>query len=143
MQGSSAVLTECCALRTQESRIHGRGCFAGTAIPCGQIIVEYVGELIDYVEAVRRGVRASQDYSEYVLEVNGDVFIDGARGGNQSRFINHCCEPNCELQRVGNRAFFVAKRPISEGEELTIDYSFDVTLREPCFCGARNCRGYM
>jgi len=143
MQTSSAVLTKCCAIRTQESKIHGLGCFAGSAIPCGQVIVEYVGEVIDHAEAVRRGVKISQDFSEYILEVSNDVYIDGSHGGNESRFINHCCEPNCRLRRVGDRVFFVAGRPISEGEELTIDYAFDTVVREPCSCGARNCRGYM
>lgn len=143
MQGSSAVLAECCALRTQESTIHGMGCFAVSAIPCGQVIVEYVGELIDRGEAVRRSVRTSPDYSEYVMEAGDGLFIDGLHSGNESRFINHCCEPNCRLRRVGGRVFFVAGRSISEGEELTIDYAFDASLREPCSCGARNCRGYM
>ena len=43
-------------------------------------------------------------------------------------------------------AFFACK-PIQPGEELTFDYHIEVPpdncVREPCHCGADNCRGYL
>jgi hypothetical protein len=48
--------------------------------------------------------------------------IDGARGGNSARWLNHCCEPNCEAVQEGSRVFIRAIADIMAGEELSIDY---------------------
>lgn len=29
----------------------------------------------------------------------GDEVIDATRQGSDARFINHCCTPNCEMQK--------------------------------------------
>jgi histone-lysine N-methyltransferase SETD2 len=34
-----------------------------------------------------------------VLQVKSDAVIDLRRKGNLSRFINHSCRPNCEIQK--------------------------------------------
>ena len=39
------------------------------------------------------------DHDFYIMELDQGFFVDGKRRGNDSRFINHSCEPNCELQR--------------------------------------------
>ena len=131
------------SIKVDKSKIHGTGCYATTAIPRGQIVTEYVGELIDYAEAVRRNDKTHRNYSEYILEVKKNLFIDAARFENQARYINHSCEPNCIIKTIKNRAFIVSIRPIAPGEELTYDYMYDIECREPCFCGAPACRGYM
>jgi uncharacterized protein len=127
----------------QRSPIHGTGCFASSEIHPGEVIVEYVGEKINREEAVKRDIRSSPAYSEYILEINPDTFIDGKITGNFSRFINHSCDPNCQIWRVETHALIVASRRISFGEELTMDYSFDLAYRQPCRCGSKNCRGFI
>jgi hypothetical protein len=39
------------------------------------------------------------------------------------------------------RAWWVAKRDIPVGEEITYDYAFAAEVAEPCACGAGTCRG--
>ena len=71
------------------------------------------------------------------------------RCGSAARFVNHCCEPNCETRLVtvaGTRRIVVyAKRLILPGEELAYDYKFplDDQYQIPCHCGAKRCRGRM
>jgi SET domain-containing protein len=123
------------------SAIHGRGAYAATDIPAGEVVVEYLGERIGRAEAVARDDPASPRFSPYILEVSEDLYLDGATGGNEARFVNHACEPNCRVRVVGERAFFVAARDIAAGEELTIDYAFDPPASVPCRCGTPACRG--
>ena len=127
----------------RKSRIHGFGCFSMSLIPEMTLIAEYIGEVIDIDEAIRRNDRSSKDYSHYILTIDERLFIDGAHAGNKSRFINHSCQPNCGVLRVETRAFIVARRTIVCWEEFTIDYDYDVNVREPCSCGAPKCRGYI
>ena len=131
------------SIQVDKSKIHGLGCYATSPIPRGQIVAEYIGELIDSAEAVRRNDKQHPSYSEYILQVKKDLFIDAARLGNESRFINHSCDPNCILKTMKKRAFIVALRTIAPGEELTYDYMYDPRYREPCSCGAKTCRGYI
>ena len=70
-------------------------------------------------------------------------------GGNDARYINHSCDPNCEALDKGGRIFIHAMRTIRRGEELNYDYQFAApgritkTLREfyVCHCGTKKCRG--
>ncbi len=130
-------------LLAQESPIHGLGCFALRDIPEGSTISEYTGEVIDLAEAIRRNDESSADYSELIIEVDDEHFLDGARAGNVSIFINHSCEANCYIEIIKGRPFFVALRTISAGEEVTLDYDYDAGLRESCSCGSVDCRGHM
>ena len=131
------------SLYVAQSKIHGHGCFSASRISPGAIIGEFVGERIDLKEALRRNDKCSDLYSDYILEVEDDLFIDGAKWNNPIRFINHGCEPNCEVIVVKRRAFFKAITTISAGDEVTLDYCFDADVREPCACGARSCKGFI
>ncbi|CAL1543821.1 unnamed protein product, partial [Lymnaea stagnalis] len=116
----------------------------------GTFIMEYVGELLDYEEFVRR----TKQYSKaglkhhYFMALNADEVVDATLRGNISRFINHSCDPNCETQKwtVNGelRVGFFTRKEIKKGEELTFDYQFE-HYGEPqkCYCGADNCRGYI
>jgi len=77
--------------------------------------------------------------------------VDAGVGGNESRFINHSCEPNCEATIEDGRIFIETLRGIKVGEELTYDYQL-VTSGRPtkaerakyaCRCGSKDCRGTM
>lgn len=81
---------------------------------------------------------------------NGDV-IDAGTGGNDSRWINHSCAPNCETEEEDNRIFVYALRSLKRGEELFYDYRIEPAERRTkklekefaCLCGADKCRGTM
>src|SRR5438874_1789490 len=81
---------------------------------------------------------------------SGEV-INPEIGGNEARWINHCCDPNCEAIEEDDRIFIYALRDIEPGQELFYDYAMEID--EPitkklenefkCHCGAARCRGTM
>ncbi len=141
--------------RRRRSARHGMGVFAARPIAAGTRIVEYAGELISHAEGERRYPTAPDGYEEpehtYLLQLDDDRVIDANVGGNDARFINHSCAPNCEPMRSGDRMWIVSVRRIRAGEELGYDYAIELDerhtparkLRFPCRCGARTCRGSM
>ncbi|KFY53132.1 hypothetical protein V496_07882 [Pseudogymnoascus sp. VKM F-4515 (FW-2607)] len=129
----------------------GYGVRANRCFQEGQIIVEYTGEIITEPECQRR---MREDYKNnecyYLMLFDQNMIIDATRG-SIARFVNHSCEPNCEMVKwiVGGKphmALFAGKNPIMTGEELTYDYKFDpFSARnvQECRCGAESCRGVL
>jgi SET domain-containing protein len=83
---------------------------------------------------------------------DGTDVIDPEIGGNEARWINHSCDPNCEaIEDENGRVFIHALRSIRAGEELSYDYQLQVDERitravkaeNACHCGSSNCRGNM
>ena len=116
----------------------------------GQIIMEYTGEIISEAECQRR---MREDYKDkqcyYLMELERGLIIDGTKG-SMARFINHSCNPNCEVRMVKvngtpRMAVFAGENGVMTGEELTYDYNFDNfgTTQQICYCGAPNCRGFL
>src|SRR5262245_55320196 len=131
------------------SPLHGRGAFAVVPIRKGTRIIEYLGERISHAEAdARYDDAAMEHHHTLLLAVNRRWVIDAAVGGNQARFINHSCDPNCEIVVEAGRAFIDALRDIAPGEELTYDYAYErepgddehAETRYACHCGAPGCR---
>ena len=139
-------------IRVGRSRIEGKGVFAKRKIHEGARIIEYVGAHlpIDTLFIARVEGRPA---SVYAFRLNETTIIDGSVGGNDSRFINHCCAPNCETYCFDDHMYVYAKREIVRGEELTFDYRLGApggrrpTKKDlaayPCRCGAASCRGTM
>jgi hypothetical protein len=135
----------------RKSSIQGRGVFAIADIAEGERIVEYTGERITHEEAGRRyDDEAVRRHHTFLFSIDDDVCVDGGRGGNESRFINHSCEPNAHSVVQKKRIHIVALRAIEAGEEVVYDYwySTDDTYTDedrrrlyPCRCGAATCRG--
>lgn len=66
----------------------------------GQFILEYLGEVVSEQEFRRRMTENySQERHHYCLNLDSGALIDGYRMGNIGRFVNHSCEPNCEMQK--------------------------------------------
>ena len=136
----------------RNSPIHGRGVFAARDIKKGTRITEYVGERISHAEADRRHEdKADDDNHTFLFTVNSRTVIDGGNGGNDARWINHSCDPNCESVIERNRVFVEAVKNIKAGEELAYDYMIERDPDDPpgmdqvfgCRCGAKQCRGTM
>ena len=126
--------------------------FATRAIRKGAPIIEYVGERISHEEADRRhSTKAADDNHTFLFTVDSKTVIDGGVGGNAARFINHSCEPNCEVIIDDGRLFVEAARTIRSGEEIVYDYMItrapddapDLEQIFGCRCGAATCRGTM
>jgi SET domain-containing protein len=135
----------------RRSPIHGRGVYAARDIAKGEFIIEYLGERITSEEANDRyDDERMRKHHTFLFAVNDRICIDARRGGNEARFINHSCEPNCDAEIERARIFIYAARAIRAGEELLYDYwySTDSTYTEeelkriyPCRCGSPKCRG--
>ena len=126
-------------LVVRPSPIHAVGVYTTTAIRKGTRVVEYDGERITPEEADRRYDGASRTYL-YGLE-DGKTVIDGEGLG---AYLNHSCDPNCEVDEIKGRVWIFALRDIGPGEELVWDYNlYDDEDPAPCHCGSRKCRGTM
>ncbi len=139
-------------LRVGPSTLHGLGVFARIAIPEGELLLEYLGEITDGEEAEQRQAdTAGDDYHTFLFAISDTLVIDANVGGNAARYVNHSCEPNCETEQVGQRVFIYTLRAVQPGEELLYDYR--LVLDEPhtpareqqhaCRCGTPACRGTM
>jgi SET domain-containing protein len=135
-------------LRT--SPIHGQGVFALRRIRKGRRLIEYAGERITPEAADLRYDDDAMDRPHtFLFTVDARTVIDAAVSGNQARFVNHSCDPNCEAVDNGGRIFIEALRNIRPGEELTYDYHLERegrwrrewVARYACRCGAPSCRG--
>ncbi|CAH2902089.1 MAG: Zinc finger protein HRX [uncultured Paraburkholderia sp.] len=135
----------------RRSSVHGRGVFALKALEPGERILEYKGELIAWHTAVRQHRKQGVCGHTYFFGLSDGRVIDGGRGGNSARWLNHSCDANCEAIEIDDRVFIHASAAIAPGEELFLDYQLiidepadDVNrLRYMCRCGARKCRGTM
>ena len=134
----------------KDSPIHGRGVFASKNIRKGTPVIEYKGELITEDEAnTRYGEDDGIHHHTVLFSVDDDSVIDANSKGNEARFINHACDPNCEAVQYGRRVFIEAIHNIKKGEELTYDYHLQVEKPHTkktiqlyaCHCGSKNCRG--
>lgn len=127
------------AIVVRPSRIHSVGVFTTTPIRKGKRVVEYVGPRLTPDEANDLYDGAPRTYL-YGLE-DGKTVIDGIGMG---AYLNHSCEPNCEVDEIKNRVWILAIRDIAAGEELVWDYNlYDDDDPAPCHCGAAKCRGTM
>lgn len=136
-------------IEVRTSAIQGRGVFARKKIRKGTRIIEYIGERIGPDEESKRYDDDSMDrHHTFLFAVDDSTTIDGGRFGNESRFINHSCDPNCESVDDEGRIYIEAIRTIPPGTELTYDYNYEVDGRVTkkmlrwyvCHCGSPKCR---
>ncbi len=133
----------------RRSRIQGRGVFATAQIRKGKKLIEYVGEPITPEEADRRYDDANGRHHTFLFVLNDTTVLDARRGGNDARFINHSCEPNCETVIDDDHIWIRSIKPIAPETELVYDYRFEWDDEyEPhdiryyaCRCGSKKCRG--
>jgi SET domain-containing protein len=139
-------------IEVRESPLHGLGVFATARIARGARIIEYRGERVAHEEADRRyDHKPLGDSHTFLFIVDARTVIDAGVDGNEARFVNHSCEPNCESVIERGRVFIDAIRTIEAGEELTYDYQIQREADDPpdidqvfaCRCGRERCRGTM
>ena len=145
-------------IATRRSAIHGNGMFATGEIAKGERLIEYKGRRRTH-EQVDAGDSGDIDSGHtFLFTLNDDWVIDANFAGNDARWINHSCAPNCEAVLEENeddpkksRVFIDAIRAIKPGEELTYDYGIILAERYTprlkkiwaCRCGAKDCTGTM
>jgi SET domain-containing protein len=136
----------------RHSRIHGHGVFALRRIRKGTNIIEYLGDRVSHeIADARYEDKDPLDGHTFLFTVDGKTVIDAGINGNEARFINHGCDPNCQTVQIGKRIFIEAINTIRPGEELAYDYRIERDADDPpnvdvvfrCLCGAKKCRGSM
>lgn len=146
-------------IQARKSTIHGNGVFALAAIAKGERVIEYKGLRRTHDEVDADDTGDVESGHTFLFTLNDDYVIDANYKGNDARWINHSCEPNCEAviaeaegdDRTADKVFIEAIRDIKPGEELT--YNYGITLAErhtprlkkiwECRCGSRKCTGTM
>src|SRR6201996_7961834 len=110
-------------IEVRRFEVHGLGVFAAKRISKGARIIEYVGERVSHEEADRRyEEKDANDSHTFLFIVDSKTVIDAGVDGNDARFFNHSCNPNCESTVEKKRLYIVALRDVEPGEELTYDY---------------------
>lgn len=139
-------------IAVRRSTIHGRGVFARLPISAGELVIEYGGAVKTWEQAsLDQQSREVEDGHTLLFDLGDGLVIDGSRGGNSARWINHGCEPNCEAVNLGRRIEIHAVRDIEAGEELLLDYQLQLDVHPDaidasvyvCRCGALSCRWSM
>ncbi|NYE60928.1 hypothetical protein FHW58_002080 [Duganella sp. 1224] len=141
------------ACRVERSPVHGNGVFANRAIAPGERIIQYAGREISWDEAQARAAAQGgpHNHTFFFSLANGNV-VDGGDHGNDARYINHSCEPNCEaIEEDDGTIHIYALQPIAQDEELSYSYPLIYEGRHTpaikrafaCRCGAANCSGTM
>lgn len=152
-------------LAVGKSSKHGFGVFTMQDLKQNDFIVEYIGEILEKPDLDQRedgftGTRSLDLYafsygSQDVNEAQAfDVgyppkIVDATYIGNESRFLNHSCSPNCEAKTLfqdwkSHHILIHALMDIPAGTELTICYFLkcdDGDAPIPCHCEAQNCSG--
>jgi SET domain-containing protein len=131
------------------SAIHGLGVFARRRIARGTRIVEYAGERLTADEVEQRYAGEPDTGHTFLFHIGDGLYVDATHQGNDARFINHSCDPNCESEIDGDRVYIVALVDIDPGTELSYDYALEPEDDPPstwtslyaCRCGTPRCRG--
>ena len=140
--------------KVKKSKVHGSGVFATKNIKRNTKIIEYIGEKVRKSEGDKRSAKRIKDYlhseetgSVYIFELNSKYDIDGSPEYNKARYINHSCNPNCEVDIVENRIWISSIKAIKKGEELSYDYGYEFDKNDYkdhiCKCGYKKCIGYI
>ena len=79
-------------LRFAKSPIHDWGLFAMEVIPPGDMVIEYVGEIVRQQVADHREkmYERAGNFSTYLFRVDDDIVVDATMKGNIARLMNVC-----------------------------------------------------
>lgn len=130
-------------LRFARSPIHDWGLYAMEKISRGEMVIEYVGEVIRAQVADKREKAYERQGigSSYLFRIDEDLVVDATKKGNlgsvfifisqktsrlktnDRRLINHSCDPNCTAKIItinGEKKIVIyAKQDIELGDEIT------------------------
>jgi histone-lysine N-methyltransferase SETD1 len=129
-------------LRFARSPIHDWGLYAMEKISRGEMVIEYVGEVVRAAVADKREKAYERQGigSSYLFRIDDDLVVDATKKGNLGyvvmlfigctdltgyirRLINHSCDPNCtaKIITISNvkKIVIYAKQDIELGDEIT------------------------
>ena len=129
----------------KKSGINNLGLFAKSDINKGEKVIEYKGRKYTHKQ-VEENDRFDNSKAIYLFTLNERYVLDGDTKTNTAKYINHSCDPNCEVDIIKGKIWIIAIKDIKKGDELSYDYGFgyDADFRQfPCKCGSKNCCGYI
>ena len=140
--------------RVKKSKVHGSGVFATKNIKKNTRIIEYIGDVVTKAEGDKRSARRIKNYlnseetgSVYIFELNKKFDIDGSPEYNKARYVNHSCDPNCEVDILNNKIWISSRQNIKPCTELTYDYGYTFDANDfrdhICKCGSKDCIGFI
>ncbi|XP_065355188.1 probable histone-lysine N-methyltransferase set-23 [Calliphora vicina] len=160
-------------LKIVDSAKYGsRGLITTRDIPKGAFICEYAGELLTMQEAKKvlrnNEIEHKMNYVLFLKEScihssansNSEILtiVNPCKKGNIGRYLNHSCEPNCQIVSVRidcpiPKIAIFSSRYIKTGEEVCFNYNEGVNcnrtksaseiIKIPCLCGSENCAKYL
>src|ERR1051325_5088283 len=114
----------------RRSPIQGLGAFATRRIPRGTTLIEYAGERLTPEQSdARYPDNFDERHHTFLFAIDDSVVIDAAVNGNDARFINHSCDPNCDAVIEDGRIWIETTRDIERGEELAYDSAYELEER--------------
>lgn len=133
------------------TRDRGWGIRTREPIKAGEFILEYVGEIVSEQEFRHRmAERYRNDEHHYCLNLDSGMVIDGYRMAGEGRFVNHACDPNCEMQKWSVNGMYrvglFSLKDIPGNTEICYDYNFhnfNNERQQECKCGSDQCRGFI
>ena len=126
-------------IEKRRSKIQGWGVYATQTISKNTRIIDYAGEKISNQVSLKREARYIEQGHIWCFKLTNRTVIDAGVGGNDARFINHSCQPNCYIHIYGGIIWIRAARKIRKGEELTYHYNTDGEGLIKCRC-RRGCQ---
>ena len=140
--------------KVKKSKVHGHGVFATKDIRKNTRVIQYIGEKVSRAEGNRRSEERIKKYlnskkmgSVYIFELNKNFDLDGSPLYNKARYINHSCDPNCEVDILDGKIWISSIKKIKKGEELNYDYGYEFDKSDfrdhICKCGSKNCIGFI
>jgi len=119
------------------------GMYALEPVKRGELIVghEEQPHVLVSTAHVRKNWNAQQKqwFAQYAFPLTDEVFVSWSPEADDWKPINHSCDPNAWL----NGLDLVARRNISAGEEIAMDYATFYNERMDdfvCHCGTKKCR---
>ena len=111
-------------IEARRSAIHGNGVFATEAIAKGERVIRYKGLLRTHAEVDEVYAEEADSGHTFIFTLNDKYVIDANVDGNDARWINHSCDPNCEAawlehdsgKKRKDRIYIEALRDIKPGE---------------------------
>ncbi|MAJ57498.1 MAG: SET domain-containing protein-lysine N-methyltransferase [Candidatus Pelagibacter sp.] len=129
----------------KKSKINNLGLFAGRDFKKGKKVIEYKGKKYTHKQ-VEEDDRYDNSKAIYLFILNKKLVLDGDIRLNIAKYINHSCNPNCEVDIIKGKIWILAIQDIKIGDELSYDYGFgyDKDYKQfRCKCGSKNCCGYI
>lgn len=119
-----------------DSAISELGLFAGVPLAAGQVVMRLGGRLVSTRDLLALLETSDQYVDTVALFDDAHLVLPPA---TPVHYGNHSCDPN--LWHVGPYEI-VARRDITAGEELTIDYGTQSagSFSMGCACGSPRCR---